>query len=136
MTQLRHKDPNFTGFTNDGTACFFYIRGCEHTSWDINSMTHDDVAILLDTMIAFYTQGTEAAREILEGASYVPPEERPDKRFRIVHETLCDGDTGEPLAWSNKTGWVDLDAATRFTEEEAFSATLIAESCRVEEIFA
>lgn len=133
MTLLRHEDPNFTGFKSDGASCFFYVRGREYAYWQLDPI--DDAEGLVDTMIAFYTQGVEAARKRIDGDVYVPPEARPARRFRLVHETACDDDTGEPLAWNNGMGWVDLESATLFTEEEALGAQLLGEKFRIEEVF-
>lgn len=135
MTQIRHKDPHFTGFDGDGDNYFFYIRGCEHTYWSLHDLDGSDVASLLDIVTAFYTKGVETAREMIEGKSYVPPEQRPAVRFRLVSETLRNDETDEPLGWSNEMGWIDLSSATLFTEEEALAAQLIGESFRVEEVF-
>jgi hypothetical protein len=41
------------------------------------------------------------------------------KLINVIRSTVeTDDDTGLPLYWSNSQGWVSLDEATSFTEEE------------------
>jgi len=36
----------------------------------------------------------------------------------VVYSAEASAWEGEPMYWSNEFGWVDLESATRFTEDE------------------
>lgn len=42
----------------------------------------------------------------------------------IKSKTETDSETGEPLYWHNKDGWVEIESATWFSKEETKTLTL------------
>lgn len=134
MNRTRLKEPHFTGFKSvEGDTVMFYILSLEHTHWTREALTPEGWYNLTEAMLLFYNEGVEAVCKYLEGQDYIPAALRNPRRFRLVSETDRDWDYEEPLAWSNELGWVELEYATRFTEDEARDAPLVG-AFRVEEI--